>query len=866
MTPMFQQYAQLKAEQPDAVLFFRMGDFYEVFFEDAELCSRVLDLTLTARNKQNDNPIPMAGVPHHAAAGYIQRMTEAGHKVAIAEQVEDPAKAKGLVDRAIVRVVTPGVTLDPTTLAHDSHNWLAAVCRMEAGPDHEAGYGLAFVDASTGDARLTETSQLEVAMAELARIEPAEVILGPGVEPDILAEIGATTLSTVEEEAWTLQEASREVQTVCGAPPASFGVEPGAGLGAIGAALRYVRDRLGGQLHNMHSITPYRLDGFMVLDRTTRRNLELTRTILENRRKGSLLSLLDRASTSMGSRRLEEWLAYPLIDLERIRARQGAVAELVESPDARSELRAALKECADIERIGARVAQGTAHARDLAALARTLAAVPHAVAAARPLRALHPHLPDDLCVDVSADLATWLVEAPPISLTEGGVIAQGAHPELDEITALSLDGVGRIGAMEAAERKATGIGSLKIRSNKVFGYYIEVSAANLHRVPARFLRKQTLANCERYITAELKDLEEKVLGADERRKALEYELFVQLRDRVAVHLPRLQALARKLSSLDGVGALAEAAERHRWCRPTLDESAALSIVAGRHPMVEAALRDERFVPNDVALEPERRLVILTGPNMSGKSTVMRQTALIALLAQVGSFVPADEAHVGICDRIFTRVGAADDLRRGQSTFMVEMSETSAILHHATARSLVVLDEIGRGTSTYDGLSIAWAVAEDLAERVQCRAMFATHYHELCELAEQAPGVINQSVGVSEFRGEIVFLRRLKDGGASRSYGIQCARLAGLPGHVVERSQQLLTRFEKHAPRNGRQQLSLFGAVGAPVHDEEPEPTTADPVASALREAVDAIDPDALTPRQALDAVYALVDLARAPQA
>ncbi len=865
MTPMFQQYHALKAQQPDAVLFFRMGDFYEVFFDDAELCSRVLDLTLTARNKHDDNPIPMAGVPHHAASSYIQRMTDAGHKVAIAEQVEDPATAKGLVERAIVRVVTPGVTLDPTTLAHDTHNWLAAVCRIEAALDHDGGYGLAFVDASTGDARLTQALQPEVARAELTRLEPAEVLLGPGVGPELLAELGAATLSSVEEEAWTLDEARREIRTVSGAPASSFGVDDGPGLCAIGAALRYVRDRLGGQLHNVHSVQPYRLDGFMVLDRTTRRNLELTRTLIDNRRKGSLLSLLDRAATSMGSRLLEEWVAYPLVDVSRILERQAGVAELVESPDARADLRAALKECADIERIGARIGQGTAHARDLAALARTLAAVPAAVAAAEPLRALHPHLPTDLCVDVGSDLATWLVADPPISLTEGGIIATGAHPELDELTTLSLEGVGLIGEMEAKERADTGISSLKIRNNKVFGYYIEVSAANLHRVPDRFLRKQTLSNCERYITAELKDLEERVLGADERRKSLEYELFVRLRDRVGAQLSRLQALSRRLAALDAVASLAETAERHRWCRPTLDDSFTLTIQAGRHPMVEAALKEERFVPNDVVLDEQRRLVVLTGPNMSGKSTVMRQTALIALLAQVGSFVPADQAHVGICDRIFTRVGAADDLRRGQSTFMVEMSETSSILHHATPRSLVVLDEIGRGTSTYDGLSIAWAVAEDLSDRVRCRAMFATHYHELCDLAEQKPGVVNQSVGVSEFRGEIVFLRRLKEGGASRSYGIQCARLAGLPGHVVQRSQALLTRFEKHAPRNERQQLSLFGAAGSP-DDAEPELPAADPVALALKEAVENIDPDALTPRQALDALYALAELARSPRA
>jgi len=846
---MFQQYGQLKSQHPDAVLFFRMGDFYEVFFEDAELCAKALDLTLTARNKHDDQPIPMAGVPHHAAAGYVTRLTEQGFKVAIAEQVEDPALAKGLVRREVVRVVTPGVVYDPTTLKAESHNWLAAITRSEQG------VGLAFLDASTGDLRLTQMGQLEVALAELVRLEPKEVLVGPGLEEGrVAASLRSAVWSSVEEEAWSTAEARREVEHVCGAGPASFGIDEGPQLQAAGAALRYARDRLGGVLANVHRPQPYRVDGFMVLDHTTRRNLELSRTLLENKRSGSLLALLDKAATSMGSRLLEEWLAFPLLELGGIRARQGGVAELVDQPDARSDLRDALKRVADIERIGARIGQGTAHARDLAALSRALDAAPHAVAAAQPLRSLGAHLPTDLCLDVAEELATWLVDDPPQSLTEAGLIRQGAHAELDQLTRLSLEGVGIIAEMEAREREATGISSLRIRKNKVFGYFIEVTRANLHKVPSRFLRKQTLSNAERYITEDLKVLEEQVLGADERRKQLEYELFVALRARVAAHSARLAALARCLAALDGLSALAEVAVSRRWCRPELTDEAVLRVEGGRHPMVEEALREERFVPNDVVLHPERRLIVLTGPNMSGKSTVMRQTALIALLAQIGSFVPADSATVGLCDRIFTRVGAADDLRRGQSTFMVEMAETSAILHHATARSLVVLDEIGRGTSTYDGLSIAWAVAEDLVDRIGCRAMFATHYHELCELAEDRSGVVNQSVAVSEFRGEIVFLRKLKEGGASRSYGIQCARLAGLPRHVVERADRLLTRFEKHAPRNDRSQLSLFGTAGAPADDEPDPPPPAD---DALRDALVGLDPDDMSPRQAHDALYAL---------
>ncbi|MEO0606137.1 MAG: DNA mismatch repair protein MutS, partial [Myxococcota bacterium] len=548
------------------------------------------------------------------------------------------------------------------------------------------------------------------------------------------------------------------------------------------------REQLGGDLDNVHQIESYEPHAFMVIDDSTRRNLELARTLLGHRRRGSLLDLIDRTKTPMGARMLGDWLAFPLLAVADIEARQASVAALVEAPPARRDLREALAEVVDVPRIGARVTQATANARDLAALLRSLQAVPRVIAAIDALEPLAVHRPTDLCRDVADDLDRWLVDDPPQSLTEGGMIRPEADQELAELHRLSLDGVSVIAKLEAEEQEKTGIGSLKIKRNRVFGYFLEVTSAHLHKVPDRFLRKQTLTNCERYITPELKELEEKVLGADERRRALEYERFVELRQRVAAASHRLLELARQLAALDALASLAEVASARRWTRPTLGDDARLDIRGGRHPMVEAALDEDRFVPNDVRLDPEHRsLIVLTGPNMSGKSTVLRQTAIIAVLAQMGCFVPADGAHVGVCDRVFTRVGAADDLRRGQSTFMVEMSETASILEHATARSLVVLDEIGRGTSTYDGLAIAWAVAEDLVDRVGCRALFATHYHELCELAEVRATVENQSVAVTESDGQILFLRRLKPGGASRSYGIQCARIAGLPNPVIHRA-------------------------------------------------------------------------------
>ncbi len=856
ISPMFVQYHELKAADPDAILFFRLGDFYEIFFVDAVLAARELELTLTSRNKNDDEPIPMAGVPHHAAAGYIQRLAENGHRVAIAEQVEDPALAKGLVRRAIVRVVTPGVAFDPSALDGRQPSWLVGIHKGNGA------FGLAFLDVTTGDLIVTHVADEAAAVSEIHRMEPKEALLQPDSDWPVIREglrRHRTVLSRVEESAWELRDALREIYDTTKVDDLGvFGVErTHAALPAVGALLRYGRDTTGGPLRNVHKIRPYQTVGFMVLDDASRRNLELSRTLLGGQKKGSLLHLLDRTSTVMGARMLREWLAFPLLDPDAIGVRQRAVAGLVNEPETRESLGKSLCQVADIERIGARVAQGTAHARDLGHLRRSLLATPGAVAALHPLKALQPFLPPDLAEDVANDLAFWLVDEPPLTLDEGGVIRPGADAELDRLTELSVKGMALIAELEERERAASGIASLKIRRNSVFGYFIEITRAQAHKVPDRYLRKQTLTTGERFITPELKELEEQVLGADERRVAVEHRLFVALRERISAASARLLALARHLATLDALASLADVAERYRWARPEVNSSTELTIQGGRHPVVEALLTDSSFVPNDTQLDADLtagpRLVVLTGPNMAGKSTFLRQTALIVLLAQIGSFVPVEQAKIGVCDRIFTRVGAVDDLGRGQSTFMVEMAETATILHHATARSLVILDEIGRGTSTYDGLSIAWAVADDLATRIRCRALFATHYHELCELAETREGVVNQSVAVHETGDRIVFLHRLKNGGASRSYGIQCARLAGLPAHVVEKAKTMLKEFERHAPKNAKHQLSLFGAGPA-------EPASVEPVIDPLRRALAELEPDALSPRQAHDALYALVRL------
>lgn len=838
LTPMFQQYLELRQQVPDGVLLYRMGDFYEVFFEDAKLCSKALDLTLTARDKLGANPIPMAGVPHHALGGYKKRLIELGHKVAIAEQVEDPKLARGLVERAIVEVVTPGLILDPEHLDARAANYLVALC-----PDGEE-VGLACIDVSTGEFLCTRLAAGASLVAELDRLDPREVLYPEELdeEPWLRAlQVGDGVRWSPVGESSFFEQAARD--DLC----ALFGVRDLRGFGlpddevlpvrAAGAILVYLRTNHVDTLGHVRALHPYRLDTLMVLDENTRRNLELFRTMAGGKRSGSLVGLLDLSVTGMGSRRLRQWVGAPLLDLGAIEARHDAVEILVRSRELRERLRERLDRVYDIERLNAKVQSGRATPKDLVALRRSLEQAPaldvlldREDTRALPLFAPLPDL-SELCADIEAAL----VDDPPTVTKDGGLIRSGYHAELDELVGLSREGKGALARLESEEREKTGIGSLKVRYNRVFGYFIEVTKANLAAVPAHYVRKQTLANAERYFTEELKEFENKVLGAEERRVTLELELFNELRERVAAHAAPLAELADRIASIDVLAALAEGAVRWDYVRPELTEDLGLHIEGGRHPVIERMELGERFVPNDIVLEPDgERLLIISGPNMAGKSTVMRQVALIALMAQAGAFVPASAARIGLVDRIFTRVGASDDIARGQSTFMVEMSETAAILHHATDRSLAILDEIGRGTSTFDGLAIAWAVAEHLADAVRCRALFATHYHELSELAGTRPHVANYNIAVSEMGDTVIFLRRLRRGGASRSYGIQVAKLAGLPEPVLERAREVLFNLErastdevgapklarskkKPAPSTG--QLGLFADRSSILKDE-----------------------------------------------
>src|SRR5436190_3698775 len=834
-TPMFRQYLEIKAKVPDALLFYRMGDFYELFFDDAKEAAELLELTLTSRNKNDPDPIPMCGVPHHAAQAYLRQLVDAGRKVAIAEQAEADGPTK-LMERSLVRVVTPGIPFDADALEAREPCWLAAM--TGGGP-----VGLAFLDTSTGDLRVTDCPDEEAAWSEIVRMEPKEIVSTAGA-----FERASAIPRTTADPAWFDEAAAATAlcRLLAVADLTGFGVPRGSPcIGAAGALVSYAREVARVDLSHVRTLVRYETDGHLVLDEATRRNLEILRPLRGSGRKGTLLHLLDGTRTSMGARLLREWLSFPLTDVAAIDRRLDAV-EALTSGSLRGELREELRTVGDLDRLVGKASQGTASARDLGALRSSLEAAAEIAARVGEREILGRAFPEDLAPDVAQDVARWLVDEPPAQITEGGLVRSGAHGELDELRSLAREGKGAIAAMEARERARTGIASLKVRYNRVFGYFLEVTHANKDKVPADWLRKQTLTGAERYITPELKEFEDKVVGADERCNDIELDLFKALRGRVASAASRIQAVGRAVAFLDVVAALADVAVERRYARPRLDISTDLTIRAGRHPVVEAMGGDERFVPNDVHLDAARRLVVLTGPNMAGKSTVMRQVALIALLAQIGSFVPAAEAQIGICDRIFVRVGASDDVAHGRSTFMVEMSETAAILNQATERSLVLLDEIGRGTSTYAGLAIAWAVAEAMHDRIGARTIFATHYHELTTLADERPGVVNQHVAVSEWGERIVFLRALQEGGASKSYGIQCARLAGMPSPVIERAKMLLAELESR-PRHGppTQQLRLFA------------PEAAQPAVHPLAKLLESADADALSPREALDLVYRL---------
>ncbi len=859
LSPMDRQYRELKQRYPDVLLLFRLGDFYEMFYDDAEVAAKALELTLTSREMGKGRRVPMCGIPHHALNRYLPRLVRRGLRAAICEQVEDPKQAKGLVKREIVRVVTPGTLTEEALLEAGANNYLVA---LADGPQR---YAVAVVDISTGQFQATELAGDEARrqlLEELERLQPAEVLwpLTMQSPAELKEQIHLTSGAAVTEtepggdERMTSADRLRKHFQVVSLAGFGLGEHPLV-VDAAATALRYVYDTQQDTARHLTALTLYTTGETMPLDAATRRNLELTVTLREGAPgRGTMLWLLDHTCTPMGARLLRHWLVRPLTRAEAVNRRLDAVAALHADILRRDDVRAELDRIADLERLVGKAATGRATPRDLGSLRDSVARLPQLRELAEScqadrLRELGAGIQDlSELVDL---LRASLVDDPPNQLRDGGVIRPGYSPELDELRRMAADGKGYIANLEAAERAETGIGSLKVGYNQVFGYYLEVTKANLSLVPDRYIRKQTLANCERYISPELKEWEAKILGAEERLTELEQHLFGEVRGVVADHAGGILASARAAAEIDVYAAFAHLAAERDYVRPTVHDGERLRITGGRHPIVEVTQTEVPFVPNDTDLDTEAGAIhILTGPNMAGKSTYLRQVALIALMAQLGGFVPAAAADIGVIDRIFTRVGAQDDLATGQSTFMVEMTEAANILHNASRRSLVVLDELGRGTSTYDGLSIAWAVVEYLSEQIGAKTLFATHYHDLNALEARLNNVRNYRVAVAEERDRVRFLHHLEPGGTDRSYGVEVARLAGLPAWVIRRARQVLTELERRGddrPEISAEawpeavQLPLFGDVGP------------HPVVATLR----ALDVMRLTPIEAINKLYEL---------
>ena len=843
-TPMLRQYRRLKAQYPDAILLFRLGDFYEMFEEDARIASRELDLVLTSRRFSKRVKLPMCGIPYRQLDAYVAKLLARGHKVAIAEQMEPPGRRR-LIQREVVRVITPGTVVEESLLQEKAQNFLVA---LAPGKD---GWGLAGVDLSTGEFIATQFAgpdALDQLLEELDLLSPGEIVLPANVAKDEAAvaplrRVRPARISPLDPAAFAPNEARRRLLDHFGvATLAPYGCEDlPLATAAAGAALRYLQESQVSDLAHLRSLHTYNPQATLGLDGVTRRNLELTRTLREGKVEGSLLGVLDRTVTPMGARLLRRWVLQPLVDLDRIRERLEAVGELTADGADRADrgarvflrvdLRRLLDGVHDVERLVGRVGFGTANARDLAALRRALERIPRikrvlAKARSARLRALNEQL--DELRDVAALIGRALVDAPPYLLREGGLIRAGYSPELDRLRQVAAEGRDWLAAYEAQERERTGIPTLRVRYNQVFGFFVEVPRSKAHLVPPEYERKATITHAERFTTPELKAREAEILAAEDRANELEYELFVELRRQVAAHIDRLQRAARVLAELDVLTTLAEVAARHGYTRPVVDDSTVIEIREGRHPVVERMLPDGvRFVPNDTLIDgDERRLLVITGPNMSGKSVYIRQVALIVLMAQMGSFVPAASARIGRVDRIFVRAGASDDIAQGRSTFLVEMSETAYILRHATERSLVVLDEVGRGTSTYDGMGLAWAVGEELHDRIGARTLFATHFHELTGLADRLAGAHNVCMAVREREGDVVFLYRLVEGSIDQSYGIHVARLAGIPDHVVERAREVMAWLEGAKGKGEHREIEAVypvsrerGGLLLPVDDE-----------------------------------------------
>jgi DNA mismatch repair protein MutS len=882
ITPMLQQYMEIKSLHEDAILFYRMGDFYEMFFDDAVVAAKVLGITLTSRSSKTvENKIPMCGVPYHAVSSYLAKLVKAGHRVAICEQVEDPRQVQAgkIVKREVVRVVTPGVTTEEQLLDDKSNRYLASLSLI---PEKNGSiYGAGYLDISTGEFLVSEHQALDGLLDEISRMSPAELLIAESDEDDCRDAVSSIKTLLPDICLTRRPEHTFHTETARGSllehfhtlNLAGFGCEHmTAGISAAGALLQYVLETQKRSCSHIEKLIPVILADVLIVDEPSRRNLELVQTIVGSSRNGSLLDTLDYTSTPMGARLLKRRLLFPLRDVNQIHDRLQAVGVLFDDNPLRERMRELLGEVYDLERLNSRVVLGSANPRDLLAIRSSLARLPA-------IKDLCREIPEGLLRQIGSELdelpetlsqlENSIRDDAPVSLREGKIIKAGFHAELDELMAILRDGKGMILALEAKERERTGIANLKIGFNKVFGYYLEVSRGQLANVPEYFIRKQTLVNAERYITPELKEFESKVLGADEKRLELEYQIFTDIRNQVASQSRALLGTASHLARLDYFTCLAEAARRHRYAKPDVNDSEEITIIEGRHPVIERTLPAGRFVPNDIHLDQENEeVLIITGPNMAGKSTVLRQLALIVLMAQMGSFVPAEKAEIGVVDRIFTRVGAMDDLRRGQSTFMVEMNETANILNNATEKSLVILDEIGRGTSTFDGLAIAWAVAEDLVNKNNrgVKTLFATHYHELTELALTRNRVKNFNIGVREWNDSIIFLHKLMRGGTNRSYGIQVAALAGVPPKVVERAHEILKNIEKgEFDHSGKPKI----AASTQIQKKLPAAATAKhpsqlslfvPGNDPVHEKLDSIKPDALSPIEALNLLYELKKL------
>ncbi len=862
-TPMMQQYLDVKNENQDSILMYRLGDFYEMFFDDAKTVSRELDLVLTGRDCGQPERAPMCGVPYHSAEGYIARLVSKGYKVAICEQMEDPAQAKGLVRREIIRKITPGTVLESSMLEEGKNNFIGAVYQDTRGA------GLCFCDISTGEVFGTQIGGSDILadiQSELGRFSPKELLLSDGAfSQDGLVTFVKDRLNAYAERAgeWRFQEETAKQAAVKQFPSQQIDDSQELLLRAVGGLLSYLHETQKNDLTYISTLQVYQQSQFMELDYTARRNLELTASLHGGEKKGSLLWVLDKTRTAMGARMLRQWIEKPLLSVSQIVRRQNAVETFVNDFMRRDRIEKLLMGVNDLERISSRIVYGSANGRDLRSLWQVCTRLPELRACLEGLetpllRQLHGQL--DTLEDIGALIDAAIVDEPPFSIREGGIIRPGFHEEADRLRDLLGGGNARLAAIEQKERERTGIPKLKVGYNKVFGYYIECGRVHADSIPEDYIRKQTLANCERYITPELKALEGEVLSASDRLTALEYQLFTQVRENIAHQVARLQSVSQAIASVDVLCSLAKVAQQNHYVKPQMDDSDVIDIRDGRHPVVEQVLEGELFVPNDTLLNcGDDRVYIITGPNMAGKSTFMRQVALIVIMAQIGSFVPASSANIGLCDRVFTRIGASDDLFAGRSTFMVEMNEVGDILKYATSRSLLILDEIGRGTSTFDGMSIARAVLEYVADKKKlgARTLFATHYHELCELEGLVEGVRNYNIVVKKRGDEIIFIKKIVPGGVSDSYGIEVAKLAGLPEAVIRRAKAVLADIETRQPQ------VLPSLVERPEPQEDDGQITLGGFAEkAIIDQLKQVSPDTLSPIEALTLLYQLTKQAK----